>query len=221
MTSHVPMGLKHGWGHDLSCLPNKLKSIFELLWRIFYGSLYHLNGLSCLGCATFQRRKVAKVLQGGGISVFPPPWDPHLLKTTNQGGFGPPIGCTPRGTDLQTIPLFCPASTTGRHQAQKFKHCNPSDWENRTAIPNHNPAQAVVIWRGGATKRARIRVYADASRRSPRRRKFQFIGQIYNLTGGWKILAFSRPFRMRSPPRARASISFSPGRITTRTRLWR
>ena len=44
-------------------IPDKLEFLFELLWRIFYGSLYHPNGLSCLRRATFQRRKVSKVLR--------------------------------------------------------------------------------------------------------------------------------------------------------------
>ena len=44
------------------------------------------------------RQKVTKELsKGRGISISLSPLKSPLLETTNQGGFGPPIGCTPRG----------------------------------------------------------------------------------------------------------------------------
>ena len=44
------------------------------------------------------RQKVTKELsKGRGVSISLSPLKSPLLKTTNQGGFGPPIGCTPRG----------------------------------------------------------------------------------------------------------------------------
>ena len=40
-------------------------------------------------------RKEPKDAPKGGGFRFPPPSGLLPLKTTNQGGFGPPIGCTP------------------------------------------------------------------------------------------------------------------------------
>ncbi len=41
-----------------------------MIWRAFHGSLYQTNRLSCLGCATFQRWKVAKDLRGKPRTPF-------------------------------------------------------------------------------------------------------------------------------------------------------
>ena len=76
-------------------------------------------------------QKGAKEPAGKGGFRFPPFPAPIPLKTTNQGGYGPPIGCTPRSCSIGGFPAAGAYSVTPPPHPRAATRAAPTDGMSR------------------------------------------------------------------------------------------
>ena len=106
----------------------------------------------------------------GGISISLPPLKSPLLETTNQGGFGPPIGCTPPGVGDN---LKSPASEWGAEVNGPKGRCKPRGAEcyNYFPVLSTCPGDGATTepprdgWKPGATVLVGASAYSSNTER--------------------------------------------------------